>query len=58
MADATGTLRGIWIKRARLGPMDAVDHAALIENRGIVGNANQNGRRQVTIIEEDRKSVV
>lgn len=50
---ATGILRGIWIKRMRLGPMDPVDHAALIENRGIVGNANQNGRRQVTIIEEE-----
>lgn len=53
MKTSTGILRGIWIKRARLGPMDPVDYATLIENRGIVGNANQNGRRQVTIIEEE-----
>ena len=33
--------------------MDAVEQAALVANRGIVGNANQNGRRQVTIIEEE-----
>lgn len=51
--DATGLLRAIWIKRMRLGPMDPVNEATLVENRGILGNANQNGRRQVTIIEEE-----
>jgi MOSC domain-containing protein YiiM len=50
MNDAT--LVAIWIKRARRGPMDQVDTATLVENRGIEGNANQNGRRQVTIIDE------
>ena len=49
----TGVLRAIWIKRMRLGPMDPVNEASLVENRGILGNANQNGRRQVTIIEEE-----
>lgn len=48
-----GQLRAIWIKRAKLGPMDAVDRVELIAARGIVGNANQGGRRQVTIIEEE-----
>jgi MOSC domain-containing protein YiiM len=43
-------LEAIWIKRARLGPMDPAPKAALVAGRGIVGNANQGGRRQVTII--------
>ncbi len=48
-----GTLKKIWIKRAKLGPMDPVDSAVLIKNVGILGNANQRGKRQVTIIEEE-----
>lgn len=50
---ATAVLRAIWIKRVRRGPMDAVEQATLVANRGILGNANQNGRRQVTIIDEE-----
>ena len=49
-----GRLAAIWVKRMKLGPMDAVETARLIAGRGIVGNANQGGRRQVTIIERER----
>jgi MOSC domain-containing protein YiiM len=49
-----GELRRIWIKRAYRGPMDEQSHATLVAGRGIAGNANQGGRRQVTIIDEAR----
>ncbi len=52
-AEPVGVLRAIWIKRMRGGPMDPVEQATLVAQRGIAGNANQNGRRQVTIIEEE-----
>lgn len=50
---AKGTLEAIWIKRMRRGPMDPAPRARLVAGRGIVGNANQGGRRQVTIIERE-----
>jgi MOSC domain-containing protein YiiM len=43
-------LEQIWIKRMSGGPMDAADRARLKAGRGIVGNANQGGKRQVTIV--------
>ena len=46
-------LEAIWIKRARRGKMDPVQSAELVAGKGIVGNANQGGRRQVTIIEKE-----
>ena len=54
MQETRGLLEAIWIKTQRRGAMKAVTTALLVENRGIVGNANQNGRRQVTIISQER----
>src|SRR6185503_2735410 len=48
-----GALAAIWVKRNKRGPMDAQLAAELVAGRGIVGNANQGGRRQVTLIEEE-----
>ena len=50
----TGMLEQIWIKRAKLGPMAPKVSANLRADRGLGGNANQGGRRQVTIIEQER----
>ena len=50
---AGGTLAAIWVKRCKRGPMDAALGGELVAGRGLVGNANQGGRRQVTLIEEE-----
>jgi MOSC domain-containing protein YiiM len=49
----TGLLEQIWIKRSKRGPMDRVAVARVIAGRGIVGNANQRGRRQVTLLSSE-----
>ena len=43
-------LEQIWIKRVHRGPMDPAQKASVVAGKGIVGNANQGGRRQVTIV--------
>ena len=47
-----GEIVAIWIKKAHRRPLDAVTEAELVAGRGIVGNANQGGWRQITIIDE------
>lgn len=48
-----GELRAIYVKRAHRGPMDSAPSAELVAGRGIVGNADQGRRRQVTLLEEE-----
>lgn len=47
-------LAAIWLKRGKGAPMDAQVRATLVAGRGLLGNANQGGKRQVTIISQER----
>lgn len=53
MSVAKGTLEAIWIKRSKGGPMDPVTEVRALENRGLTGNADQGGHRQITVIERE-----
>ncbi len=47
-------LAAIWLKRNKRGPMDFHEQATLVAGRGLAGNANQGGKRQVTILSAER----
>lgn len=51
--NGNGRLERIFVKRFKLGPMDERSEALLREGAGIDGNANQGGRRQVTVIQTE-----
>lgn len=53
-ASTGGRLDAIWRKRAHRGPMDPLNETTLEAGKGITGDANSGGRRQVTIIERER----
>ncbi|HXV62080.1 MAG TPA: MOSC domain-containing protein [Vicinamibacteria bacterium] len=50
MTPHAGKLERIWIKRSKRGPMDERNEVRLLKGRGIAENANQGGKRQVTIL--------
>ena len=52
--DQAGKLESIWLKRMKGGPMDPQPDAVLKAGSGLVGNTNQGGKRQVTIIEREK----
>ena len=49
-----GEVVRLWLKRFKGGPMDPVLFAEAVAARGLAGNANQGGKRQVTLIDEMR----
>jgi MOSC domain-containing protein YiiM len=50
----SGQLTGIYLKRSHGGLMDGRNEATLETAKGLVGNADFGGRRQVTLLSEER----
>jgi MOSC domain-containing protein YiiM len=50
---AEGKLEAIWLKRVKKGPMDPQTTATAVAGRGLAGNADQGGKRQVTLIQKE-----
>ena len=53
---ASASLVAIFVKRVHGGQMDARQQAALEAGRGIDGDADRGGRRQVTLLAQERWS--
>lgn len=50
---SSGCVVALLLKRMKRGPMDPMDFVSLLTDKGLVGNADQGGRRQVTILEQE-----
>ena len=48
-----GTIERIWIKPTRRAPMRPVESARLVADHGIEGNADQRGKRQITVLDRE-----
>lgn len=48
-----GKLLAIWIKPAHGAPLEACQEAELVEGKGLAGNADRGGRRQVSLLDAD-----
>jgi MOSC domain-containing protein YiiM len=48
-----GRVERLWVKRAHRGAMDSQSAIELVAGRGVVGSADQRGRRQVTLLERE-----
>ncbi|RMH64630.1 MAG: MOSC domain-containing protein [Calditrichaeota bacterium] len=51
-------VRALWIKTARKGAMRPKTRVTCRADKGLVGNADQGGKRQITIIEEEKWQVM
>jgi MOSC domain-containing protein YiiM len=54
--EVQGEVLRLWLKRFKRGPMDPVLFAEAVAGRGLLGNKDQGGKRQITIVDETRWS--